>query len=110
MLKLATKTSIAQFEQQQAQERALNEFRAQRQQALDNAVVTTALGNQYDADEKSIGRMANALLAITSEPDHYSLLWSMANTGIGVMTKTTKSDLAEAHRLAVTNMSAIWAR
>ncbi len=110
MLNLATKTNIAAAEQAAAQERALNEFRAQRQQALDNAVVTTSLGNQYDADERSIGRMANALLAMATEPSHFSVRWSMADTPTGVMTPTTKADLAEAHRLAVENMDAIWGR
>lgn len=110
MLNLATKTNIAAAEAAAAAERALNDFRANRQQALDNAVVTTTAGNQYDADERSIGRMANALLAMASEPDYYALQWSMANTGTGVMTPTTKADLAEAHRLAVENMASIWSR
>lgn len=110
MLKLATKTNIAAAEAAAAQERSLNEFRSQRQNALDNAVVTTVNGNQYDADERSIGRMANALLAMANEPADFVVQWSMANTETGVMTPTTKADLAEAHRLAVTNMSVIWAR
>lgn len=110
MLKLATKTTIADAEAAAAAERALNEFRANRQQALANAVVTTTAGNQYDADEQSISRMANRLLSISAEPATYPVQWSMADTPTGVMTTTTKADLAEAHRLAVENMDAIWSR
>lgn len=95
---------------QLAQERELNEFRARRQAAIENAVVTTKKGNQYDADEQSISRMANRLLSISAEPATYSVLWSMADTPTGVMTSTTKADLAEAHRMAVENMDAIWSR
>ena len=110
MLKLDTKVKIADVEQQLAQERELNEFRARRQAALDSAVVTTSKGNKYNADEKSIGRMANALLAMSEEPASYVVHWSMADTPTGVMTATTKADVAEAHRLAVENMAAIWSR
>lgn len=110
MLKLATKQSIAVVEQQNAAELAISNFKISRQAALDTAVVTTLAGNQYDADERSIGRMANALLAMVPEPSDYIVHWSMANTGTGVMTPTTKADLAEAHRLAVENMAAIWGR
>ncbi|HAT42345.1 MAG TPA: hypothetical protein DCS87_11605 [Rheinheimera sp.] len=88
----------------------VQQFKVSRQQALDNAVVTTTAGNQYNADEKSIGRMANALLASLHEPESFALEWSMADTPTGVMTPTTKADLAQAHRLAVENMAAIWGR
>lgn len=110
MLKLDTKVKISELEQQQAQERELNEFRARRQAAIENAVVTTKKGNKYDADEQSISRMANRLLSITAEPATYSVLWSMADTPTGVMTSTTKADLAEAHRLAVEYVTANWSR
>lgn len=110
MLKLATKTTIADAEAAAAAERALNDFRANRQQALNNTIVTTTAGNQYDADELSISRMTNSLLAIANEPGEFALDWSMADTPTGVMTPTTKADLAEAHRLAVENMAAIWRR
>jgi hypothetical protein len=110
MLKLETKTNIAEQEAKALQERELNEFRASRQMALDNAIVTTTAGNQYNADERSIGRMASALLAISDKLPGYELAWSMADTATGIMTQTTKADLAEAHRLAVENMAEIWGR
>ncbi len=110
MLKLATKQLIAVVEQQKATELAISSFKSTRQASLDSAVVTTVVGNQYDADERSIGRMANALIAMTNEPADFVVNWSMANTGTGVMTATTKADLAEAHRMAVENMAAIWGR
>lgn len=108
MLKLATKQSIAVVEQQKAAELAINNFKISRQAALDSSVVTTIAGNQYDADERSISRMANALLAMEQKPSSYIVHWSMVNTETGVMTPTAKADLAEAHRLAVENMAAIW--
>ena len=110
MLKLATKQLIAVAEQQKTSELAISNFKSTRQAALDSAVVTTVVGNQYDADERSIVRMANALIAMTNEPADFVVYWSMANTGTGVMTSTTKADLAEAHRKAVENMAAIWGR
>ncbi len=106
MLNLMTVKSLDQV----AAEENLTAFRINRQAALDSAVVETTNGNQYNADERSISRMANALLAMAPEPAHFVVNWSMANTGTGVMTSTTKADLAEAHRLAVENMSAIWGR
>lgn len=106
MLNLMTVKSLDQV----AAEENLTAFRISRQAALDAAVVETANGNQYNADERSISRMANALLAIAPESADFVLYWSMANTGTGVMTSITKADLAEAHRMAVENMSAIWKR
>lgn len=110
MLKLATKQLIAVVEQQKASALAVNNFKNSRQASLDSAVVTTKTGNQYDADEKSIVRMGNALLALINEPDEHVIRWSMANTATGVMTEATKADLSEAHRLAVEAMSTNWER
>lgn len=106
MLNLSTVKTLEQV----ATEQSIQAFKQSRQASLDNAVVETLAGNQYNADERSISRMANALLALAPEPANYTVHWSMANTGTGVMTTTTKADLAEAHRLAVENMAAIWGR
>ncbi len=86
---------------------AIEEFRASRQQLLDNAIVTTSLGNQYDADEQSISRMANAILA-AQRRGVIDIKWSLADTPTGVMTDVTLADLEEAHELAVENMASIW--
>jgi hypothetical protein len=64
-------------------------------------------GNQYDADETSISRMANAIIA-AQEEDVTALEWSLADTGTGVMTSVTLADIKEAHKLAVQNMGSIW--
>lgn len=106
MLNLGTLKSLEQV----AIEQSIQDFKRSRQQSLDTAVVETAAGNKYDADERSIGRMASALLAITSEPHDYIVRWSMADTPTGEMTITTKADLAEAHRLAVELMAEIWSK
>lgn len=110
MLKVETKQLIAVAEKQKAEELELAAFREKRQKELQKAVVITQSGNQYDADERSIFRMGSALLAIVNESDDFVVRWSMADTETGIMTKTTKADLVEAHRLAVEFMGASWAR
>lgn len=85
----------------------VNQFKATRQQQLDSAVVTTSNDNKYDADEQSISRMANAILA-AQRKDLTNIQWSLADTPTGVMTDVTLADLEEAHELAVENMASIW--
>lgn len=94
------KDSIAQQEQ-------VDQFKASRQQLLDSAVVTTSSGNKYDADEQSISRMANAILA-AQRRGVSDIKWSLADTPTGVMTDVALADLEEAHELAVENMANIW--
>lgn len=84
------------------------EFKKSRQEQLENAVVTTESGKEFDADEASMSRMVNALTAASDEPDTAIIPWSLANDGTGVMTDCTKAEIKEAHRLAVENMAAIW--
>ena len=90
-----------------AQQEQVNQFKANRQQMLDNAIVTTSSSNQYDADEQSISRMANAILAAQRRGVN-DIKWSLADTPTGVMTDVTLADLEEAHELAVENMASIW--
>lgn len=90
-----------------AQQEQIEQFKANRQQLLDSAIVTTSNGNQYDADEQSISRMANAILA-AQRKGITDIKWSLADTSTGVMTDVTLADLEEAHELAVENMASIW--
>ena len=90
-----------------AQQQQIIQFKSHRQQQLDNAVVTTSNGNKYDADEQSISRIANAILA-AQRKDLTNIQWSLADTPTGVMTDVTLADLEEAHELAVENMASIW--
>jgi len=90
-----------------AQQEHVEQFKHSRQQQLKSAVVTTSSGNLYDADEKSISRMTNAILAAQNE-GVTELQWSLANTGTGVMTAVSIDDLKEAQKLAVQNMASIW--
>lgn len=90
-----------------ASEQQIQAFKSNRQTLLDNAAVTTSNNNQYDADEASISRMANAILA-AQDAGISELSWSLADTGTGVMTSVTLADIKEAHRLAVQNMASIW--
>jgi hypothetical protein len=86
---------------------AISQFKADRQKRLNNAIVTTSNGNKYDADEQSISRMANAILAARRRGVR-DIKWSLADTPTGVMTDVTLADLEEAHELAVENMASIW--
>jgi hypothetical protein len=90
-----------------AQQQQISQFKSQRQQQLDTSVVTTSGGNKYDADEQSISRMANAILAAQRRGVN-DIKWSLADTPTGVMTDVTLADLEEAHELAVENMADIW--
>lgn len=90
-----------------AQQQQISQFKSQRQQQLDTSVVTTSGGNKYDADEQSISRMANAIIA-AQDAGVEDLSWSLADTGTGVMTTVTLGELKEAHKLAVKNMANIW--
>lgn len=88
-------------------EKQVQAFKSERQRLLDTAIVTTGNSLQFDADEQSITRMANAILAAQDEGT-VNLSWSLADTPTGVMTEVTLADLKEAHKLAVKNMETIW--
>lgn len=90
-----------------AQQEQVAQFKHSRQHLLDTAIVTTSSSNQYDADEQSISRMANAILAAQRRGVN-DIKWSLADTPTGVMTDVTLTDLEEAHELAVENMASIW--
>lgn len=87
---------------------SVNRFKASRQKMLDNAVVTISTGKSFDADELSINRMVNAILAAIDEPDTFIIKWSTADTGTGELVDCTLLELKEAHKLAMQNMASIW--
>lgn len=89
---------------------AIDDFKRERQAILDNAVVTISTGKSFDADELSINRMVNAILAAIDEPDTFIVKWSTADTGTGELVDCTLSELKEAHKLAMENMASIWSR
>ncbi|MBG89607.1 MAG: hypothetical protein CMO80_22290 [Verrucomicrobiales bacterium] len=90
-----------------AQEEQRASFKSERQYKLDRAVVTTTNGFKFDADERSITRMSNAISA-AERAGRTDVRWSLADTATGVMTDITLQDLQEAHTLAVENMESIW--
>lgn len=108
--KIKTKEQLLEEEQSQIELKAIQDFKSSRQELLDEATVTTSEGNVYDADEVSIIRLSYAISAAidNGSTDSDLLEWSLANTGTGVMTDVTLSDLKEARKLAVQNMSTIW--
>jgi FPC/CPF motif-containing protein YcgG len=102
----------AEEQAQAAAEKATQQFRADRQHALDTAVVTSTLGNQYDADEQSMLRMGANIKAgeLAGKQDADTVQWSLADTDTGVMNDVPFSDLKEAYVLAAANMGQIWGR
>jgi hypothetical protein len=98
---------VPSFEAGQAESAALANFKATRHHLINTATVD-ANGFVFDADEISIGRLANAILAALNESDSYVMQWSLADTATGVMTDVTLADLKLAHKLSVLNMASIW--
>lgn len=88
--------------------KAVENFKSERQAMLDNAIVTISTGKAFDADELSINRMVNAILAAINEPDTFIIKWSTADTGTGELVDCTLLELKEAHKLAMQNMASIW--
>lgn len=87
---------------------AVNNFRAERQKMLDEAVVAISTGKSFDADEQSIIRLSQALIRTEGLPDDFVIPWSTADVGTGVMVDCTREEIKEAHTNAVDNMSQIW--
>ena len=88
-------------------QKAKSKFKRERQSALDSSEVN-ANGFLFNADEVSINRMGNAIIALSDELDAYILQWSLADTDTGIMTDITLADLKLAHQLAVQNMANVW--
>ena len=109
MLKIQTKQVIADVAIAAAAAQGVADFRASRAAAVESAVVTVN-GNQYNANERSIQRMAATVQAAYNEPDHFGVGWSMADTEPGVMTWVTLGELRQALRAAIENMATLWAR
>jgi hypothetical protein len=105
---LVTWLDMPVFEAEQAEAAALANFKATRQRLINTATVD-ANGFIFDADEISIMRLANAVLAAIKESESYAMQWSLADTATGVMTNVTLADLKLAHKLSVLNMSTVWA-
>lgn len=89
---------------------AINRFKSSRQKMLDDAIVKISSGKSFDADELSINRMVNAILAAISQDDSFIIKWSTADTGAGELVDCTLAELKEAHKLSMENMASIWSR
>ncbi len=84
-------------------------FKAQRQSLIDTAIVITSSGKSFDANERSIIRLGNAVIKLMDKPDSYIVPWSTADVDTGVMVECTKAEIVEAHELATDNFAATWA-
>lgn len=89
------------------EESKLSNFKSGRQSQLDSAKVTISTGKSFDADERSITRLHNAI-TYAKEHNVAVIPWSTADVGSGIMVDCTSDEIIEAHRLAVENMTAIW--
>jgi hypothetical protein len=93
-------------------------FKANRDQLLATATVTTSSGKVFDADERSITRMAESKgairdaveLGLIADVDDYPLAWGLADNETGVLTPITFAELVEACALANQNRAVIWGR
>lgn len=89
-------------------ENSLNVFRSKRQTSIDKSVVTISTGKTFDADEKSIIRLCNAVVRSLTYPDDYIIPWSTSDVGTGIMVPCTKLEILEAHKLATDNFEKLW--
>jgi hypothetical protein len=81
------------------------QFKADRAQAVQSIVVTTAAGNTFDGDEMSQGRMARAILGLQSVGPEATVVWVLAdNTAI----QATAPELQEALTLAGAEQARLW--
>lgn len=83
-------------------------FKAKRQASIDAATVVIASGKSFDANERSIIRLGNAVIKLMDKPDSHIVLWSTADVDTGVMVECTKAEIVEAHELATDNFAAMW--
>lgn len=79
---------------------AISNFRAKRQELIDNLVVTISTGKSFDANEKSIQRLTASVVSNLTKPDDFIIEWSTADVGTGIMVDCTKSEIKEALFLA----------
>lgn len=87
---------------------AVEAFKAKRLANIQSLTVTTTAGNAYQADRDSIAAMTARVIALTGELDSYTLKWSLAPTGTGVMDNVTLGDLREALLLATEQITTYW--
>ena len=87
-------------------------FRMERQQLLDNAIVTISTGKSFHADEISKTRMSDAVKACElvglTDSDLLPYGWSTADVPTGIMVEITLSELKEAFVASVLKMSEVW--
>lgn len=103
----ATEVKTAADKQAEAAQAQIDQFKRERAEALQSAVVTTTAGNQFDADEQSIGRMGFRIQRAELSGDT-TVGWVLADSPAGVKTEVTIDELKEAFQLAVDNMDAQW--
>jgi hypothetical protein len=77
-------------------------WKAEREIAVSLIKVTTEAGNMFDGDEISQGRMARAVVSMTSED---TITWVLADNTV---VQATQAELQEALKLAGAAQASIW--
>lgn len=98
---------VEQISQAELDAKAIEEFKREREKLIAESVVTISTGKSFDADEKSISRLHNAITYL-KEHNVAEIPWSTADVDSGIMVTCSAAEIIEAHRLAVENMTALW--
>ena len=88
--------------------RSVKAFKHQRQALIDKSIVEISTGKHFDANERSISRLGNAIIKTIGMQDSEIIQWSTADVETGVMVNCTKAEIVEAHALATDNFAAAW--
>lgn len=90
--------------QEQLNRDAYNKSRLDRNNAVSNIKVKTSIGNTFDGDEVSQGRIARTIVAMQSA-DTQSIKWKLADNTI---TDVAISELVEVLNLSVAEQTKLW--
>jgi hypothetical protein len=91
---------------EQAAALVISTFKTNRQSLMDASTVTVAT-HVFDADEKSIARMTEKLIAESLSLDTKAIDWVLAGS-TGVKAAITLGNLRDAHKDAVEYRDSIW--
>ncbi len=80
-------------------------YKAARSAAVASIAVTTEVGNTFDGDETSQGRMVRAVLALQASGPDATVNWVLADNSV---IQATAAELTEALALAGAEQARLW--
>lgn len=89
-------------------EKSINKFKADRQSLVNNSIVTTESGLQFNGDEQSVSRILGKLHRLRDNAGNKTLGWVLADSDTGIKTTITKAELEEAYDLATDYIDQVW--